>query len=166
MKLIEIWQADLEKAYYLQNSFEQDETGFVNRAFGYSFDEFCKYVNECELHSYGQNLPEGYVPDTIYILENDEGDYVGIFNLRHFLNEFLENGPGHIGYGISKEYRKYGYGTKGLGLTLEKARNLGITEAYLSCYKSNEGSLKVQLNNGGVIHHEDEKYYYTRIKLI
>lgn len=165
MELIEIWKADLGKAYELQNSFEKNETGFENRAYGYNFDEFCEYVSECEKHSRGLDLPEGYVPDTVFILEDDEENYVGIFNLRHFLNEFLANGPGHIGYGISAKYRQKGYGTEGLRLTLVKAKEMGIEEAYLSCYKDNAGSLKVQLNNGGVIHHEDENHYYTRIKL-
>ena len=37
-------------------------------------------------------LPDGWVPATKYILVNDEGDYVGIFNLRHRLTDFLRNG--------------------------------------------------------------------------
>ena len=51
--------------------------------------------------SLGVGLPDGWVPATKYILVNDEGDYVGIFNLRHRLTDFLRNGPGHIGYGVA-----------------------------------------------------------------
>ena len=38
------------------------------------------------------DLPEGFVPDTTYVLE-DEGNYVGVFNFRHYLNDFLREGP-------------------------------------------------------------------------
>ena len=34
MKLIEIWKADIDKAYNLQHSFEKDENGFCNDAYG------------------------------------------------------------------------------------------------------------------------------------
>lgn len=44
------------------------------------------------------------MPDTVYVLENDDGDYVGLVNLRHRLNAALRQGAGHIGYGIRKEY--------------------------------------------------------------
>lgn len=164
MKLIKIWEADLQKAYELQDSFQEDENGFVNRAYGYSFDEFARYVEACRNHSKGIDLPEGFVPDTVFILE-DEGNYVGIFNLRHYLNEFLRNGPGHIGYGISPKYRRLGYATKGLALVLKEAKAMGIDVAYLSVHKDNPGSLKAQQHNGAVIFREDEKEYYTRIEL-
>ena len=96
---------------------------------------------------------------------DDEDNYVGIFNLSHELNDFLRNGPGHIGYGISKKYRHKGYATKGLALCLKKAKEKGIDIAYLSAHKDNYPSIKAQLNNGAYIDHEDDKEVYTRIKL-
>lgn len=101
MKLIKLWEADLKKAYQLQTSFGPNESGFINNAYGYTFAEFLDYVKKCEKTSLGIDLPESYVPATVFILESDEHEYVGIFNLRHKLNETLRNGAGHIGYGIS-----------------------------------------------------------------
>jgi len=95
----------------------------------------------------------------------EHGNYTGIFNLRHCLNEFLANGLGHIGYGIAPEYRKKGYATKGLALVLEEAKKLGIEEAYFSANRDNIGSVKAQLNNGAVIHKETEEKIYTRIAI-
>lgn len=165
MKLIKLWDANLQKAYELQNTFDKDEHGFVNNAFGLSFEGFKNYVKTNEGYSKGLHLPEGYVPATIYILEAD-GQYVGIFNLRHYLNDFLRNGPGHIGYGISPKFREKGFATKGLKLVIEIAGNIiPEDEIYLSVHKDNPFSLKVQLKNGAYIHHEDETEYYTRIKL-
>ena len=74
----------------------------------------------------GLNLKEGFVPDTIFVLVDDNENYVGIFNLRHYLNEFLANGPGHIGMGISSKYRRKGYATKGLALVLEEAKKITV----------------------------------------
>ena len=111
-------------------------------------------------------MPEGHVPDTVYVLENDEGDYVGIVNLRHCLNEALRQGAGHIGYGIRPEYRGRGYATAALALALEEARKIvPEEEIYLSVHKDNPTSLKVQLRNGARVDHEDDREYYTRIPL-
>lgn len=165
MKLIKLWDADPRKAYALQNSFSEDEHGFVNNAFGFSFEQFQEYIKRNEDYSRGIDLPEGYVPATVFILE-DNGAYVGIFNLRHCLNDFLRNGPGHIGYGISPAHRKKGYATEGLRLAIEKARSvIPEEEVYLSVHKDNPASLKVQEKNEAYIHHEDAKEYYTRIPL-
>lgn len=165
MRLVKLWDADLRKAYELQSSFDKDENGFVNAAFGLSFEEFQKYVEMREGYSRGIGLPEGYVPDTVYILE-DQDNYVGIFNLRHYLNDFLKDGSGHIGYGISPAYRGKGCGSEGLKLLIEEARCIiPEDEIYLEVHKDNPASLKVQEKNGAYLHHEGEKAYYTRIKL-
>ena len=166
MKLIKLWEADLKKAYQLQTSFGPNENGFINNAYSYTFAEFLDYVKKCEKTSLGIDLPESYVPATVFILESDEHEYVGIFNLRHKLNETLRNGAGHIGYGISPNYRKKGYATQGLALVLQEAKKIGIDEALLSVNKKNLGSLKAQQKNGAVIYREDEKEYYTKIKLM
>ena len=100
-------------------SFRPEENGFINSAYGLSRQAFSGYVQLRKRNSQGLDLPEGYVPDTVYVLENDEGDYVGIVNLRHCLNEALRQGAGHIGYGIRPEYRGRGYATAALALALE-----------------------------------------------
>lgn len=164
MKLIEIWNTDLEKSYELFKSFLADENGFVNPVYGMDYETYKIFVDNCYYNSKGERLRDGFVPDTKYILE-DNDEYVGVFNFRHYLNEFLEKGAGHIGYGISEKYRNKGYATKGLALVLEKAKEKGIKEAYLSCNKNNAPSLKAMLKNGGYIHHEDDKEYYVRINL-
>lgn len=113
----------------------------------------------------GNNLPTCYVPATSYILWLDDVP-VGLFKLRHYLNDFLRQGPGHLGYGIRKEYRGQVLASAGLGLAIKKAKFIiPEEELYLACHKDNPASLKVMLNNGGYIDHEDEKEYYVRIPL-
>lgn len=165
MELIRVQDSDYRKTYELYMTFDEDENGFINSVYGYDYDRFLEWIEMKRNWSLGKGLPEGFVPDTSFVLSVD-GEYVGVFNLRHYLNDFLRNGPGHIGYGISKKYRGHGYATEGLKMTIGKAREIGIHEAYLSVNKDNPASLQVQLNNGAYIHHEDDKEYYTRINAI
>lgn len=164
MQLIPLWEADTNRAYALCSAIPAQENGFENPAFGLSYDEFLAYIEMRRRWNMGLDLPQGFVPDTVFVLEAD-GSYVGIFNLRHCLNEALANGPGHIGYGIAPAYRRKGYAARGLALVLEEARKLGIREAYFSVNRDNPASLKVQLANGAYIHHQDDSHFYTRILL-
>ena len=93
MRLIETWLADQERAFDLFAKFPAEETGFENPAAGMNRERFAAYVRGLRDESLGVGLPDGWVPATKYILVNDEGDYVGIFNLRHRLTDFLRNGP-------------------------------------------------------------------------
>ena len=109
--------------------------------------------------------PEGFVPETDFFLWEDN-HIVGMFRIRHFLNDFLREGAGHIGYGIKKEYRGKGYASRGLAQALEEARRLvKEDEIYMSVNRDNPASLRVQEKNGAYIHHMDDKEYYTRIKI-
>ena len=57
---------------------------FENPAAGMNRERFAAYVRGLRDESLGVGLPDGWVPATKYILVNDEGDYVGIFNLLPF----------------------------------------------------------------------------------
>lgn len=166
MELIRVQDSDYKKLYELYMSFPENENGYVNNVYGYDYDQFLRWVEKKRNWTHGKDLPEGFVPDTTYVLE-DEGNYVGVFNFRHYLNDFLREGPGHIGYCVSQKYRGKGYATKGLKLVLDIVSEKGLDEdeAYLSVNKNNPASLKVQQNNGAYIHHENDEEYFTRIKL-
>lgn len=133
-----------------------------------SYEDFKNKVIPKRLEaSTGANLKEGYVPDTYYFLWNNE-QIIGLFRIRHYLNEFLKNGPGHIGYGILPEFRNQGYATRGLALAIEKCKNIipsNEKEIYMSYNLDNQASLCVMKKNNAYIHHIDEKGYHTRIRL-
>lgn len=165
MQLIKLWEADLKKAYDLYQSIPEEENGFMNEAYGLTFEEFLAFVQKRKDYSMGLNMREGRVKSSDYILE-DEGNYVGLFKLRHQLNEVLINGSGHIGFGISETYRGKGYASKGLALLIEIAKEIvPEDELYMAVYKDNIASLKAQQKNGAYIHHEDDIDYFTRIKI-
>lgn len=156
---------DAEKEYEYIRDLPEDENGFMNSDYNISKKDFVeialpRYIN----HSKGIDLPDGWVPSTTFFLWNNDV-IVGLFRIRHYLNDHLRNGAGHIGYGIGKKHRGKGYATEGLRLTIEKAWNIiKEDEIYISVHKDNPASLRVQIKNGATIHHEDEKEYYTRIK--
>ncbi|MFA6796484.1 MAG: GNAT family N-acetyltransferase [Bacilli bacterium] len=160
-------KVDASKSYaFLQEL--PSEAGFVNKYIGMSKKEFEQNaLKERTESERGINLKEGYVPDTYYFLVDGQ-EIVGLFKLRHYLNDFLREGPGHIGYAIHPNYRRRGYASKGLSMAvieLKKIMDPNESEIYLSCNLSNTGSLKVQLNNGAYIHHKDDSHYYTRIRV-
>ena len=53
MKLIKLWEADVNKAYALHKTFQQIENGFENPAYGLSFDDFTAYVEQRKKRSQG-----------------------------------------------------------------------------------------------------------------
>lgn len=156
---------DIEKEYYAITNIEDDENGFENHHQNCTFEEFKNKVLPTLIeNSKGLNLPDGYVPGGYYFLYDDD-KIIGLFKIRYFLNEYLKNGAGHVGYSILKEHRGKGYATKGLKLALELCKSLvKEDEVYFSVYKTNPASLKVLQNNGGYITHEDEEEYFVRIK--
>lgn len=157
---------DADKEYDFISTLPADENGFTNEFFNTDKIEFIhtglpRMIND----SKGIELPQGYVPQTSFFQwENDT--IIGLFRIRHYLNEFLRRGPGHIGYGIKAEFRGKGWGTRGLELAIEKAKGIiREDEIYMSVNKDNHASLRVQQKNGAYIHHFDKEKYYTRIKI-
>ena len=148
------------------------ENGVDNEFFGMSFDDFCnKGFSVYLLNLSGENLINGFVPETYYFLYDDEiglDKIIGLFRVRHFLNDSLYWGSGHIGYIIHPEFRKKCYGTLGLKLAIDKLKNMedfSEDEVFLRCLKTNEASFKVMLKNGGYLHHQDDNYKYVRVKV-
>lgn len=154
-----------EEEYRFISQLPYDENGFLNIHANCTFQQFQEYILPNYIaNAKGKNLALNHVPETKYFLWLDQ-HIIGLFKLRHYLNDTLKNGAGHIGYGISHDYRGQGYGTKGLALVIKKAWDIiPENEIYLSCLKKNPASLAVMLKNGAYIHHEDEMEYYTRIK--
>jgi predicted acetyltransferase len=157
--------SDAEAAYRFFQEMPANDNGFMNNFHGITFEEFQKQVPMILDEAEGKNLREGRVPQTLFFLWS-EGEIVGLFKVRHYLNDALRNGSGHIGFGILPRHRRKGYATQGLALVIEQAKHIiREDEIYMSCYRHNLGSLKTQLANGAYLHHSDGDSNYCRIKL-
>ncbi len=157
---------DNELEYLYLKDLPLNENGFINNLHNISKEEFMevslpKLIN----YSNGIDLPSGYVPETNYFLWNEK-TIVGLFRLRHFLNDSLRNGSGHIGYQIHRNFRRMGFASSGLALAIDEAKKIiPDDEVYMSTRLDNIASLKVQLYNNAYIHHTDNEHYYTRIRI-
>jgi predicted acetyltransferase len=112
-------------------------------------DDFFSYVAKQISHSEDKDLPEGFVPETVYWLVDDD-EFIGRGVLRHELTENLLKKGGHIGYAIRPSKRKKGYGKEILKLLMEKARDRNLTKILLTCNEDNLGSKKIIEANGGI----------------
>lgn len=155
---------DIDKEWQFVRDMPKDENGLTNEWTGVSREVFeKKALPQMIDYSQGIGMPDWMVPETFLFLWDDE-TIVGQFRIRHYLCESLRIGAGHIGYFVGKEYRGKGYGTEGLRLTLEVARNIvPEDEFYLRVNKDNPASLHVMLKNGGHIVDENEEKYFVRI---
>ncbi len=137
-----------QAVYEMFQEIPAEENGLENPANGLSFEEFQEFCQVRVKRSMGQDLPDGYVPDTYFVLYIDEVP-VGVAKLRHYLNDFLLKRGGHIGYGVRPSCRGHGYGKVLLTEVLKKAREKGIEKVLITINKDNLPSRKVCEGNGG-----------------
>lgn len=119
------------------------------------------YIKITAQHAKGLELKEDWVPaSTFWLIDNEK--WIGHCNIRHRLTPSLEQLGGHIGYAIPPSERQKGYGGKILKLALEKAHDIGIHRAMITCDSDNAASRKIIERNGGVL---DEEYEYKGKKV-
>ena len=111
-------------------------------------EEWIEYLN---MHRNPLTVPEGRAPSTQYMLVREEDrKIVGMIDIRHSLNDFLEKYGGHIGYSVAPGERRKGYAALMLKMALQKCKELGIEKVLITCSSGNEGSKRTILRNGGV----------------
>lgn len=115
----------------------------VKRFFQAWSNDFKTYFEEIEKERKGIDLPEGFVPQTVFWLFDDDV-FVGFFALRHEMTEkMMKTAAGHIAYEIIPSMRRKGYGKAGLRLVLDYARDvLGLKEVVVCCFNDNQASYK------------------------
>ena len=98
-----------------------------------------------------ETVPSNFVQSTqfIYIRETDN-KLVGMIQVRHYFNDFLEKYGGHIGYSVRPSERKKGYASLMLKECLQYCKLIGLNRVLLTCEENNTGSKKTILKNGGI----------------
>lgn len=109
------------------------------------------WLKTVEDYSKIETLPENRVLSTqfIYVRESDN-KIVGMIQVRHYFNDYLEKYAGHIGYSVRPTERRKGYAKRMLAETLPYCRELGLSKVLITCIDSNEASRKTILGGGGV----------------
>lgn len=130
-----------------------EDNGSPYAIFKNDYKDFEYYLANLE----SLNPKNGYAPDsTFFCLDLDRNKIVGAVNIRHCLNERLLLNGGHIGDGVRPSERRKGIATKMIGLALEECKKLGIKRVLMICDKSNIGSRKSIIYNGGILENEIE----------
>lgn len=115
------------------------------------YHDFDNYLENLE----SKTLTEYWVPDSVFFCLDKERDiFVGAVNIRHMLNDGLLLTGGHIGDGVRPSERRKGYATTIIKLALRECKKLGIDRVLITCDKSNIGSQKSIIKNGGILENE------------
>ena len=105
------------------------------------------WLEELKKRSCEDTVPKGLVPSSTYLGVREKDNYiVGMIDIRHYLNEYLTQVGGHIGYGVRKTERNKGYAKQMLKLALEKCKELKIKKVLITCDEDNIASEKVILS--------------------
>lgn len=93
--------------------------------------------------------------DFFWITAGDPEQVIGFLAIRHTLNDFLLEIGGHIGFSVRPARRGEGHASRALALALDRAAELGVERALVTCDLDNEPSRRTIVRSGGVF--EDER---------
>ncbi len=98
-----------------------------------------------------KNVPADRVPATQFLFIRKSDDrLLGMLQVRHCFNDYLEKYAGHIGYSVRPSERRRGYAKKMLKAALPFCREIGLDKVLITCIDGNVGSEKTILFNGGI----------------
>lgn len=103
---------------------------------------------EIDREARGVDLRPGRVRAEFLVAEVD-GRIVGRTSIRYALTEFLLQVGGHVGYAVAPQFRRRGYATEILRLSLERLARAGVDRVLVTCDDTNVGSIRTIERCGG-----------------
>ena len=114
-------------------------------------DDPHEYLKLCKDYESEEDVPAHLVPATQFIfVRKSDNRLLGMLQVRHKFNDYLEKYAGHIGYSVRPSERRKGYAKEMLKMALPFCREIGLDKVLISCIDGNIGSEKTILANGGV----------------
>lgn len=144
---------------FLNSGDSMDGTGSLSR-----MEDPSEWLQQCWDLQQEDRVPEGWVPATQYICIRESDDkLVGMIQIRHRFNAFLEKYGGNIGYSVLPSERRQGYAKWMIGAVLPHCKSIGLERVLVCCTNENPGSRGAILTNGGIYEstvylEEDDKH--------
>lgn len=111
-------------------------------------EEYIKVSREFEDPT---KVPPHLVPATqFFFIRKSDNKLVGMLQVRHYFNDYLEKFGGHIGYSVRPSERRKSYAKEMLKTALPFCKEVGLEKVLITCIDGNIGSEKAILANGGV----------------
>lgn len=147
---------------FLANGNSMDGCGPLRK-----FTDMKEYLNETNKYLNPATLPEGMVIATQFLcIRKSDNKLVGMIQVRHYFNEYLEKYAGHIGYSVRPSERRKGYASWMLNNIKPFCRSIGLDKILVCCLNNNVGSRKTILTNGGIydgtVYNESQNKYLER----
>jgi len=113
-------------------------------------EDYAQWVQDVAANTSPETVnPAWVVTDTFFAVDENDS-IVGIIDLRHSLNDFLQD-FGNVGYSVKPSERRKGYATEMFRQVREIARQAGMQELHMAVHRDNEPSVKTIVNAGGVV---------------
>lgn len=131
---------------FLDAGDSMDGTGPLRR-----FENPEEYIKICAEYEDPEKVPSHLVPATqFFFIRKSDNKLVGMIQVRHRFNDYLEKYAGHIGYSVRPSERRKGYAKEMLEMVLPFCCKIGIDTVMITCIDGNIGSEKTILANGGI----------------
>lgn len=122
-----------------------DGTGPLRR-----YEDPMEYIHFCQSCENPETVPVPLVPATQFLfIRKCDDKLLGMIQIRHCFNGFLETYGGHIGYSVRPNERRKGYAKTMLKMALPYCKEIGLAQVLVTCIDGNIGSEKAILANGG-----------------
>ncbi|MGV2927102.1 GNAT family N-acetyltransferase [Macrococcus capreoli] len=115
----------------------------------HKFDNFDEWFEKVQHSDNLERIPHGMVPATQFLCVNAQNKIVGMVNIRHYLNDFLIQIGGHVGYSVRPDERRKGIAKLMLKESLSFLKEKDVERALITCDVDNIGSRNTILANGG-----------------
>ncbi len=110
-----------------------------------------EYIRVCKDYEDPLTVPSHLVPATqFFFVRKSDNRLIGMLQVRHCFNNYLEKYAGHIGYSVRPSERRKGYAKEMLKAALPFCCEIGLEKVLITCIDGNIGSEKTILYNGGI----------------